>query len=280
MLSAAAPAIYALFVWWLGTGIVLYLDSLPARTFRWSLVGASAVLVGALFGVMRSAYGAEPTDAYVAFTCGVLVWGALEMTYFMGLISGPRKQPCPPGCVGWRRFGLAIGTSLYHEATIVLTAALLALLTWDTPNQVAFWTFAILWIMRWSAKLNVFLGVPNLNGDWLPEHLRYLHSYMGQRHMNHLFPVSVSAATVVVVLLAAEALAIAADPFGSTALTLLGTLLALAVLEHWFLVLPLPDEALWAWAFKPASRRGAKDALAPRASEERPPVPRLALPSR
>jgi len=277
MLSAAAPALYALFVWWLGTGIVLYLDSLPARTFRWSLVGASAVLVGALFGVVGSAFGTEPTDAYVAFTCGVLVWGALEMTYFMGLISGPRKQPCPPGCVGWRRFGLAIGTSLYHEVTIVVTAALLALLTWNLPNQVAFWTFAILWIMRWSAKLNVFLGVPNLNGDWLPEHLRYLHSYMGQRHMNHLFPVSVSAATVVVVLLAAQALAIAADPFASTALTLLATLLALAVLEHWFLVLPLPDEALWAWAFKPNTRRDSKGGVAPRASEERPPVPRLAL---
>jgi putative photosynthetic complex assembly protein 2 len=280
MLSAAAPALYALFVWWLGTGIVLYLDSLPARTFRWSLVGASAVLVGALLGVVSSAFGTEPADAYVAFTCGVLVWGALEMTYFMGLISGPRKQPCPPGCVGWRRFGLAIGTSLYHEVTIVLAAALLALLTWDAPNQVAFWTFAVLWIMRWSAKLNVFLGVPNLNGDWLPEHLRYLQSYMGQRHMNHLFPVSVSAATVVTVLLYGQALAIAADSFGSVALTLLATLLALAVLEHWFLVLPLPDEALWAWAFKPGSRRDPDGPVSSRASEDGPPLSRLALRSR
>ncbi len=280
MLSFAVPVLYALFVWWLGTGIVLYLDSLPERTFRWSLIGASAVMAGAFFGVIRSASGTDVADAYVAFTAGVLVWGALEMAYFMGLVSGPRKTPCPPDCVGWRRFGLAIGTSLYHEVSVVGTATLLGLLTWDEPNQVAFWTFVVLWIMRWSAKLNVFLGVPNLNGDWLPEHLRYLHSYMGQRHMNHLFPVSVSAATVVVVLLFAEALAIAADPFGGTALTLLATLLALAVLEHWFLVLPLPDEALWAWAFKPGDRRDADGRVASGASEERPPVSRLALRSR
>ena len=280
MLSFAAPALYALFVWWLGTGIVLYLDSLPQRTFRWSLIGASAALVGALYGVVRSAADTDPADAYVAFTAGVLVWGTLEMTYFMGLVSGPRKKPCPPGCVGWRRFGLAIGTSLYHELSIVATAALLWILTWDAPNQVAFWTFAILWIMRWSAKLNVFLGVPNLNGDWLPEHLQYLHSYMGQRHMNHLFPVSVSAATVVLVLLYAEAFAIAADPFGSIALTLLATLLALGILEHWFLVLPLPDEALWAWAFQPGNRRGSRGPVSSRASEDGSPVPRLALRSR
>jgi putative photosynthetic complex assembly protein 2 len=280
MLSFAAPALYALFVWWLGTGIVLYLDSLPERTFRWSLVGATAALAGALFGVVSSAAGTEVTDAYVAFTCGVMVWGALEMTYFMGLVSGPRKKPCPPGCVGWRRFGLAIGTSLYHEFTVVATAFVIGLLTWDEPNQLAFWTFVVLWIMRWSAKLNVFLGVPNLNGDWLPEHLRYLHSYMGQRHMNHLFPVSVSAATVVVVLLYAEALAIAADPFAGAAMMLLATLLALAVLEHWFLVLPLPDEALWAWAFKPGNRRDPDGPVSSRTSEERAPMPRLALRSR
>lgn len=280
MLSFAAPALYALFVWWLGTGIVLYLDSLPARTFRWSLVGASAALVGALYGLARSATGTEVADAYVAFTCGVLVWGTLEMTYFMGLVSGPYKAPCPPGCGPWRRFGLAIGTSLYHEFTIVGTAGLIGVITWGELNQVGFWTFTILWIMRWSAKLNVFLGVPNLNGDWLPDHLHYLHSYMGQRHMNHLFPVSVSAATIAVVLLLAEALALSADPFGSTALTLLATLLALAVLEHWFLVLPLPDEALWAWAFKPGSPRNPSGRLSSRASEDGPPVPRLALRSR
>ena len=47
-------------------------------------------------------------------------------------------------------------------------------LTRDGANQVGLWTFVILWAMRQSAKLNVFLGVRNLSEEFLPEHLRYL----------------------------------------------------------------------------------------------------------
>jgi len=36
---------------------------------------------------------------------------------------------------------------------------------------------------------------------------------------------------------------------------LLGTLMALAVLEHWFMVLPLPSETLWRWWRPPAVDR-------------------------
>lgn len=251
MLAYAAPALFALFVWWLGTGVVLFLDNLPRRTYRWSLLAAGAVLLAALWGLIATRASTDPAAAYAAFACGVLIWGVLEMTYFMGLVSGPRKSPCPEGCRAWRRFALALATSLYHEVSIVLTAVLLLALTWGEPNMVGFWAFVVLWLMRWSAKLNVFLGVPNLNIEWLPEHLRFLQSYMGQRSMNHLFPLSVTIATVVVVLLLGEAAAAGASAFDTVALTLIATLLALAVLEHWFLVLPLPDEALWAWAFKP-----------------------------
>lgn len=251
MLAYAAPALFALFVWWLGTGVVLFLDNLPRRTYRWSLLAAGVVLLAALWGLIATRASTDPAGAYAAFACGVLIWGALEMSYFMGLVSGPRKSPCPEGCRGWRRFALALATSLYHEISIVLTGALLLALTWGEPNTVGFWAFVVLWLMRWSAKLNVFLGVPNLNIEWLPEHLRFLQSYMGQRSMNHLFPLSVTVATVVVVLLLGEAAAAGASAFDTVALTLIATLLALAVLEHWFLVLPLPDEALWAWAFKP-----------------------------
>ena len=32
--------------------------------------------------------------------------------------------------------------------------------------------------------------------------------------------------------------------------TFVGTLLTLAILEHWFLVLPLPADALWSWGLR------------------------------
>ena len=41
-------------------------------------------------------------------------------------------------------------------------------------------------------ELNVFLGVRNLNEQFLPKHLRYLGSYLVQKPMNLLFPLSVT----------------------------------------------------------------------------------------
>ena len=43
------PVLYALFVWWFSTGLILYLDGLPRRTFRWSMLGATVLAwLGAL----------------------------------------------------------------------------------------------------------------------------------------------------------------------------------------------------------------------------------------
>ena len=176
------------------------------------------------------------------------------MSYFTGFVTGPRKTPCPPGCSDWKRFGLAIQTSLYHEVAVMVTMAFLVLISWEEPNQAAQWTFVVLWLMRWSAKLNLFFGVPNLNEDWLPEHLRYLKTYMCKRGMNLLFPLSVTGATVVDVLIVFKAMAPETTSAQSVALILVATLLALAILEHWLLVLPLPDEALWAWALPKPER--------------------------
>jgi putative photosynthetic complex assembly protein 2 len=119
----------------------------------------------------------------------------------------------------------------------------------------------ILWLMRWSAKLNLFLGVPNLNEDWLPEHVRFITTYLRKRPMNLLFPVSVSVATVVMSLLVEAALELPAEGFAGVSLILAATLLALAILEHWFLVLPLADAALWRWVTTSGDRESASIGL-------------------
>ncbi len=259
MLEYALPVFYALGLWWFSTGAVLYLDNLPGRTFGWSMLGGTAVLAIAVFVLVVASTSTSQMATYSAFTSGVLVWGVLEMSYFTGLVTGPRKSPCPPGCVAWKRFGLAILTSLYHELAVLSAVAFLVLVSWGEPNQIGTWTFVVLWLMRWSAKLNLFLGVPNLN-DWLPDHLAYLKTYMPKRSMNLLFPISVTVPTVVVVLLVSQALASEASAHDIVGLILVATLLALGTLEHWFLVLPLPDEALWAWALPPRDpESGGKD---------------------
>ncbi|NBC48824.1 MAG: DUF3623 family protein [Gammaproteobacteria bacterium] len=247
MSSYALAVGYALFLWWFSTGVILYLNGLPARTYRTSLIAATALMI-ALIGVVYLVRDWHDLwGAYLGFTSGVLVWGWLEMVYFMGAVTGPHKEACPPGCTGWRRFRLALGTSIHHELLLLLITAVLVAVTWGAENQLGTWTFVILWLMRWSAKLNLFLGVPNLNEDWLPEHVRYITTYLRKRPMNLLFPISVSVATVVMSLLVEAALDLPPSGFAGVALILAATLLALAILEHWFLVLPLADGALWRW---------------------------------
>ena len=263
MADYGLPVLYALFLWWFSTGLVLYLDGLPARTYRWSMLGASALLGAALYGLARSGADASVGGAYVAFTCGLVIWGWHEISFLMGYVTGPRRTPCSEGCRGWRHFVHATQTILYHELAIAATAAALVALTWDEENQVGTRTFVILWGMRLSAKLNVFLGVPNLSEEFLPEQLQYLKSYLKKKPMNLLFPVSVTVSTVIAALLVRSALAADASAFEVAGFVFLAALLALAILEHWFLVLPLPDAALWSWALRSRSEPAPSNVVAP-----------------
>ncbi len=85
--------------------------------------------------------------------------------------------------------------------------------------------------------------------------------------MNMFFPFSVSLSTAALVLLIQEAAAPGADAFTSVGMTLVATLMALAIFEHWFLVIPLPTAFLWRWGLRAgggsesrAARVGAADA--------------------
>ncbi|MGI3777705.1 MAG: putative photosynthetic complex assembly protein PuhE, partial [Janthinobacterium lividum] len=171
------PALFALFVWWFSTGVIMYLDGLPRPTFKWSMLGATVLLAASLYGLHATGSDTSVRGAYVGFTCGLLAWGWQEISFYMGFVTGTRKQPCEEGCRGWRHFGHAIQTSLWHELAIIAAAIAVVALTWHAPNQVGMWTFMVLWWMHQSAKLNVFLGVRNLNEEFLPEHLQFLRSF-------------------------------------------------------------------------------------------------------
>ncbi len=245
-----AAVAFSTFLWWFSTGVIFYLNSRSPRTFVWSMTGGTLVLAGAFYGLWRSASQETVGAAFTAFSCGLLIWGWHTMSYYMGVVTGPRRARCPEGCTGARRFIHALATSLHHELAIVATAALLVYLTWDQPNRFGLWTFLALWAMHVSAKLNVFLGVRNLNADFIPERLQYLTSYFRERPMNLLFPFSVTGGTMLAVVLAQAAGAADASAFAIAGFTLLASLVALAVVEHWFMVLPIPADALWRWSLK------------------------------
>ncbi|MEQ8660346.1 MAG: putative photosynthetic complex assembly protein PuhE [Gammaproteobacteria bacterium] len=248
MSELVVPLLYVLLAWWFSTGLIVFLDSLPRRTYRWSLLGASVVTALAVAAVLTSSTRTDAGGAYLGFTGGLVVWGWLEMTYLMGFLTGPWTRPCPRDARGLRRFLLAIGTSLWHELAVVACGVALLAVTAGAPNRTAAWTFLVLWLMRWSSKLNIYLGVPNLNEEFLPEQLDYLKSFITRRAMNWLFPVAVTVATLVTGALVAAALAAPPGSHTASACALLAALSALGLLEHWFLVLPLEDAALWRWA--------------------------------
>jgi putative photosynthetic complex assembly protein 2 len=256
MVLYALPALYALFIWWFSTGVIMYLDGLPQKTFKWSIIGATILMVFSLWGVYASRNDASVAGAYCAFSCGLLAWGWQEISFYMGFVTGTRKQPCPEGCSGWKHFGHAIQTSLWHELAIIASGIVIVALTWGAKNQIGMWTFMVLWWMHQSAKLNVFLGVRNLNEEFLPDHLQFLKSFLTKKPMNLLFPLSITISTVILVKLVQAAHQVHGSRFDAAGFCFLAMLMGLAIVEHWLLMLPLPAAALWGWSLK--SRKPTK----------------------
>ncbi len=248
MSAYAAPALFAILLWWFSTGVILALDHLPRRTHAWSMAGGTVVLAGSLWAIAASAGETSEAGVYTAFTAAVLVWGWQEMSYYMGFVSGPRPVACAPSLRGLDRFLAALATSLWHEFAIVGGGLAILCLTWGQPNHFALCTYATLVLMNASARLNMYLGVRNLNAEFLPPHLNYLACFLTKKPMNLLFPFSVSLGTVAAAWMARAALGEEIEPHALVGYTLLASLTGLAVLEHWFLMLPLPSAALWQWS--------------------------------
>lgn len=242
--------VFTVFVWWVSTGVILYLNGMPKATHKWTMLGATLVLIAALVALRSTAQVTEVWAAYCAFTSAVLVWAWQEIGFLLGYVTGSRKTECPMGVRGWRRFGFAAEAVVYHELALIVLAILIWLVTFDGPNQIGLWTYLVLWAMRQSAKLNVYLGVRNLNEDFLPQHLKYMQSYFVRKPMNVFLPISVLVSSVIAIPLWQSVHAAGAGSFEAIGLTLVATLFSLAILEHLFLVIPLPFEALWRWGLR------------------------------
>lgn len=268
----AWPVVFALLLWWFSTGIIFYLDSRPQWTFKWSMAGGTLLLAAALVCLWRTAGDPSLTGVYAAFTSAVVAWGWQEMSLYMGYVTGPRKHRCAAGCSGIRHFGHAIAANLWHELAIIGTAGAIVWLTWDASNHAGVLAFLMLWGMHLSARLNVFLGVRNVSEEFVPEHMAVLKSFLTRKPMNLLFPFSVTAATILTVLLFLWA-GSAADAEQRTTYLLLGGLAALGLIEHWMLVLPLPVEKLFSWSLRGGkAETGGSHHSHPRVTGTHPPL--------
>ncbi|MCY4239786.1 MAG: putative photosynthetic complex assembly protein PuhE [Rhodospirillaceae bacterium] len=253
MVDYGLPVLFTLWVWWFSTGAILYLVGLPRRTYGVSLAAATVLLVAAGYGLALCAKDTSVSGAYVAFGCAILIWGWHEIMFLTGLLAGPNRRQAQRGLSGFARFKEALLAILFHEIALLITAGVVVALTWDGPNTVGLWTFMVLWWMRLSAKLNLYFGVSNIPDEFLVPHLAYLDGYFRRRSMNWFFPLSVGVSTIVTVLLVVAALAPEATRFETVSYVLLASLLGLAVLEHWFLILPIPVMDIWKWSLRSRS---------------------------
>ena len=261
MMAYGLPILVTLALWLGSTGVILHLDSQDRRTFMGSMLGAIALIAVSLWLVTMTSAEMTPASAYIAFACGIVLWGGQLLAFYTGFVTGPNKSAYSAGAAEQSRFWQAVNTSLYHELAAAAGALVLFVLTRGQPNLFALWTYLILWLMHASAKLNVFLGVPNLGEDLLPEHLAYLTTFMKRKPMNALFPFSVTAGTIVAWLLFERALREGATSFEVAGFTILGALMGLAVIEHWFLVAPIDANALWRGFRRTSSPSALESAL-------------------
>ena len=241
---------FAIFIWWFSTGIVILLNRMSRTAVTMSLVISSALGVGALAGLSHTAQQTGVMGAYCAFTCALLAWGWNELSFLTGWITGPQKTAILKSTTGWPRFAASFNAVVWHELAILLVGLAIVAITWDAPNQVGTGTYLVLWVMRTSAKLNLFFGVRNLSEEFLPAHLSYLQSFFKRRRMNAFFPFAVVSAIACLWLLIDFANQPMTTPAQVVGAVLVGTMLALAIAEHFMLVLPLDTTALWRWAIR------------------------------
>ena len=253
MTEFALPLLFATVLWFVATGSVLWLDKLPSHTWPVSITLASVASGFAMGGIIATAEETSAWAAYVAFACALVLWGWHELSFLMGFVTGPNRNPCPPDARGWRRFRLAASTLIYHEVAMFVCLLVMAAATWGKPNQTATLTFLLLFVMRLSAKFNIFAGVPHLSTEMMPDHMRYLASYFRIAPPRWFFILSVSGIAVLAAWLAD--LALSSRGGIATGYALAFALVALAFLEHGFLVVPWQDTAIFRWAMPEQARQ-------------------------
>ncbi len=250
MPEGVTAALIAIFLWWLTTGVILFVVTrLALQRLALGVASASLLALG-LIMLHITAEDLSANGAYLSFLAALAIWGAVEISFLGGLITGPNRAALPAQFTGIRRFWSATRVVLWHELFLLALGFLLIIAFAQGPNQIGLLTYGILWLMRLSAKLNLYLGVRNTGERLLPAHLRYMSSYFAHRPMNLLFPFSITLGTILSALLFHKAFAAGADAHQATGFMLVATLASLAVIEHWFLMLPLPLEALWRWGLR------------------------------
>lgn len=242
------PFIVTVMIWFIATGLIAWADNRAQATFLKSLIIGCAAGITGLIAILFAAQSVSIVAVYVSFVGALMVWAWHEIGFLTGAAAGPRRQSAEPGVRGIERFTQASATVIHHEVALALTALMLISLSWNAPNQIGATVFVLLFGLRLSSKLNLFVGVPNSSTEMLPPHLDYLKSYFGRNRLTPMLLLSIAAILAVAGWFASLAIAAPAGSAEMVGASLLTALCLLGALEHLFLALPFRDGMLWGWA--------------------------------
>ena len=244
-------ALTAVFVWWFLTGLLLFIvkkvDQINENGHHLITIMLIPILLGGCLLYWNTLFSVTLASVYWSFFGSLLIWAWFELAFLTGFVTGPIKKPCPPNMPNKARFIHALQNIAYSELGLLIILLTMTFISTNAENRVGLWTFWILFCARICAKLNLFLGVPNVNSEFLPSPVKHLASYFKVGSTSWFFPISISLISFTLFFWVDKIFSIKSDDTLAIGYTLLASLTALALVEHWFMVVSVKDAELWKW---------------------------------
>lgn len=247
MSDLVAPIFLVVFVWWASTAAVLWFSSTRAENIPGRLMIATLFAAFGFAAIIAAPSFEGWYHPLISFAGALAVWAWVEFTFLTGLLTGTRREPCPANISEWTRFRLAFRTINHHEYALLAALLVIGAFDWITGSPWAVAFFGVLWLMRISAKLTIFSGAPSFGLEMMPKPIAHMKSYFRNDRIGPFFWISTLLSTGVLVAGVAAFQIGLVDPDQRVGLAMLLSLFALAALEHWLMILPIADSALWTW---------------------------------
>ncbi|MEM6680659.1 MAG: putative photosynthetic complex assembly protein PuhE [Pseudomonadota bacterium] len=263
-MKTLVPILFVVFTWWFSTGVVLWLATRTGGNRQYRLMAMLAIGGLGLIGIWASAYPALFPSVpawslpYLGFSAALAVWAPIEFTFLTGILTGPRLLRCPPGSTEVERFGYAFKALSHHEYALAGALGLIAVITLPNGSFAAFAVFLLLWLMRLSAKFTLFSGAPKFAQEMMPQQIAHLQSYIRHDRIGPFFWIAMPILTLTFIAAVFSIAMGSVTPEFRTLSIMLTTLVGLGALEHWFMILPVTDSALWRWALPGTQKQTAR----------------------
>lgn len=184
--------------WWVATGLIIAMQR-AGWTRVSALVVATMLAVYGFWELRSSANDDSAVGARRSFMGGALLWGWVSVTFYGGYLTGFHVDALGIAAPSWALVLPAIQATVLSDVAALLLMGAVALLLHGDRNKSGLWGLVIFWAVQQVAKVNVFLGVENPAGNFLPPHLAYLRQFFGPLENSRFLGASIVALSLATV---------------------------------------------------------------------------------